>query len=274
MNWQNDYDILDFKDPSYPYIFHKRGHGVFIPHWHDSIEIHCIHTGTGNIVIDSNQYTVKPLDIVCINSLETHWYTTPHQQHYYTLIISPLFVKNCNIDIKNKLLPVLNDPYITQLFEEIKQEDDKQPPYYKTSNKAKIMTLLVHLYRNYTSKDLQFSSTATPPMIVMDILRYIREHYNEDFQIADIGKSIGISTNYLCTCFRRETQITINQYINMLRCNEAKVLLSQGKLSVTEIGTHCGFNSMSYFSKTYRKIIGELPSQTMERVAKKLNTQK
>ena len=70
------------------------------------------------------------------------------------------------------------------------------------------------------------------------------------------------------------TQTTINQYINMLRCNEAKVLLSQGKQSVTEIGTHCGFNSMSYFSKTYRKIIGELPSQTMERVAKKLNTQK
>ena len=269
MNWQNDYDILEFKDPSYPYIFHKSGHGVFIPHWHDSIEIHCIHSGTGNIVIDSNQFTVKPSDIVCINSSETHWYTTPHQQHYYTLIISPHFLKNCNIDIKKKLIPVLNDPYITQLFEEIMQESNNQLPYYETSNRAKIMTLLVHLYRNYKSKDSQITNTQTQIEIVMNILNYIKEHYKEDIQLADIGKSIGLSANYLCTCFRRETQITINKYINTLRCNEAKVLLSQNKLSVTEIGMHCGFNSMSYFSKTYYQIIGELPSQTLERALKK-----
>lgn len=274
MHWQSDYDILDFTDPSYPYRFHKCGHGNFLPHWHNSIEIHGIHTGTGNIVIDSNQFTVKPSDIVCINSSQTHWYTTPHQQHYYTLIISPQFVKNCNIDPEKKLTPLLNDPYATRLFEEIMQEADKQLPYYETSKKAKVMLLLIHLYRNHGTEVPQSANKQPQTEIIIKALNYIRKHYKEDIQISDIGKNVGLSANYLCTCFRRETQTTIKKYINTLRCNDAKKLLSEGKLSVTEVGSHCGFNSMSYFSKTYCKINGELPSKTLERMAQKQHTKK
>ena len=94
----------------------------------------------------------------------------------------------------------------------------------------------------------------------------IEENYSENITINDIGKAVGLSPSYLCACFRNATKTSINRYLNNIRCNEAKRLLTEENISVTEAATQCGFNNMSYFSRMYRNIIGELPSQTLKRV--------
>lgn len=51
-------------------------------------------------------------------------------------------------------------------------------------------------------------------------------------------------------------------YLNMVRCEHARELLQMGKLSVSECASLCGFQNSSYFTKTYKHYIGELPSDT------------
>lgn len=263
------YEPLEFSDASYPYILRKSCYEDFPPHWHDSIEIHSLYKGTNDIVIDSKQYPVEPMDIVCINSSQIHWYAKATRVRYYTLIIHPRFLTKCGISPADLLTPRFKDPYVTQLFEEIIQEDNEQLPYFEAAKKQKIMALLIHLYRNHKSEEVATSELRTRTEIVIKILKYIKEHYAEDISISKIGQAVGISVNYMCHCFREETQTTIKKYINHLRCTEAKNLLSEGKASVTEAGISCGYNNMSYFSKMYHSMIGELPSETLERATEK-----
>lgn len=268
------YEPLEFNDPSYPYILRKSCYEDFPPHWHDSIEIHSLYRGTNKIVLDSKQYSVGESDIVCINSCQIHWYANPTRVRYYTLIIHPRFLKKCGISPTDTLTPHFKDPYVTQLFEEIIKEDNERPPYYESSKKSKIMALLIYLYRNHKSEEVLDSEIGTRTEIVVKILTYIKEHYAEDITLSEIGKAVGLSVNYMCACFRQETQMTIKKYINNLRCIEAKNLLSEGRVSVTEAGMRYGFNNMSYFSKMYYKMIGELPSETLEHATNKPTTSK
>ncbi len=268
------YEPLEFSDVSYPFILHKDCYENFPPHWHDSIEIHAIYKGTNDIVIDSKQYPVEPTDVVCINSSQIHWYAKPTRIRYYTLIIHPRFLKKCGISATDGLTPHFKDPYVTRLFEEIVEEDTKKLPYYEAAKKLKIMDLLIHIYRYHQSEEVTTSELRTQTESVIKILKYIKAHYAEDITVTEIGHAVGLSVNYMCHCFRQETQTTIKKYINNLRCTEAKNLLSEGKISVTEAGMRCGFNNMSYFSKIYGSIMGELPSETLERAKGKTVTGK
>ena len=192
------YEPLDFSDTSYPYILRKDCYEDFPPHWHDSIEIHSVYKGTNDIVIDSHQYPVEPMDIVCINSSQIHWYAKATRLRYYTLIIHPRFLKKCDISLTDSLTPHFKDTYITQLFKEIIEEDNQRLPYFEAAKKQKIMALLIHLFRNHKSKDVPTSELRTQTEIVIKILKYIRAHYAEDITTSEIGQAVGISVNYMC----------------------------------------------------------------------------
>jgi AraC-like DNA-binding protein len=54
---------------------------------------------------------------------------------------------------------------------------------------------------------------------------------------------------------------TLVEYINIVRCEHARELLSSGSFNVGESAEQCGFQDISYFSRIYKKYIGILPSE-------------
>lgn len=267
-----NYEPLDFTDLSFPFIFHRGCAGEFLPHWHDSIEIHYVYQGVETLVVDSHQIPVESTDIVCISSEQIHWYKNQYSHKYHTLIVHPYLLKNLGFDPTDTLIPCFKDTYVTDLFNAIAQEDREKSPYYEASIKAKVISLLVYLYRNYRKNKNDKLTNYEPEIqteIVVKILKYIKKNYSSELTIAKIGNAVGLSTSYLCSCFQKSTKTTINKYINNLRCCKARSMLLAGSTSVTQVALQCGFNNMSYFSKTYSNIIGELPSETLERSSNK-----
>ena len=65
----------------------------------------------------------------------------------------------------------------------------------------------------------------------------------------------------MCRVFKEITCITINHYITQVRLEKAKELLLEDELSIADIAEACGFQSLSYFTKTYKKHYGHSPSQ-------------
>lgn len=72
---------------------------------------------------------------------------------------------------------------------------------------------------------------------------------------------IGCSTSYLTKHFKRETGLTINQYVRYRRMDEAKRLLRYTKYSLGEISSLLGFSSQPYFATTFKKETGITPRQ-------------
>lgn len=76
---------------------------------------------------------------------------------------------------------------------------------------------------------------------------------------ADLARSCGVSYSTLRTAFRAETGTTLGQYHLGLRFAEAKRLLAQTDLTITEIADRTGFCSQKHFSSLFKRKIGLAP---------------
>lgn len=107
-----------------------------------------------------------------------------------------------------------------------------------------------------TLKELRHSET-----IVDKARRFIREHYSEDLSRDEVAASVYITPDYLSRLFKEETGLSINTYLMQVRMEKADELLREGNLTIAEVATQVGFNSLSYFSVVYKKITGHSPSK-------------
>ena len=71
----------------------------------------------------------------------------------------------------------------------------------------------------------------------------------------------GISNGNLCRCFKKETGMTITEYLANLRCTEASRLLKESAYPIQEIAAYVGYLDNNYFVKVLKKKYGLTPSE-------------
>ncbi len=84
-------------------------------------------------------------------------------------------------------------------------------------------------------------------------LVYLHKNYFEPISRPDIAKHIGITEDHLTFCFRQEMGVTPIQYLQRFRIKQAKRLLKESNLSITEIAYNVGFSDSGYFSRIFRR---------------------
>lgn len=90
---------------------------------------------------------------------------------------------------------------------------------------------------------------------------YIEAHLSDpDLSINGIAKATFITYSYLCYCFKRDCGTTINDYITQRRIDTAKQMFLAGARNINRVALEVGYNSNSYFSKSFKKIVGVSPS--------------
>ena len=104
----------------------------------------------------------------------------------------------------------------------------------------------------------------------IDIIRktreFIRANYKKKIKLIDISKAIYLSPYYLSHIFKRETGITLMEYLTKVRIEEAKRLLENTQWNTTRISFEVGCTDQSYFSKVFKKIEGISPSDYRKRM--------
>jgi signal transduction histidine kinase/AraC-like DNA-binding protein len=88
---------------------------------------------------------------------------------------------------------------------------------------------------------------------------YIHQNYAHPIARAEIARDIGVSENYLTQIFHQELGISLWEYINRYRVTQAKELLSQTDHSVSYIASLVGFDDPAYFSRVFRRYVGQSP---------------
>lgn len=82
---------------------------------------------------------------------------------------------------------------------------------------------------------------------------------------------VGVSSEHLCRCFRREFGVTPVEYLTRLKLQSAmRDLLSTGK-SVEHIARDNGFSNGNYFGKVFRRYMGMSPGAYREQQRPGLN---
>lgn len=90
--------------------------------------------------------------------------------------------------------------------------------------------------------------------------RYLRQHFREPVSLEETASRIHYAPAYLSALFRKATGMTYTEYIQHLRIDEAKRLLTITERGVTEIASEVGFNSLTHFNRIFKKLEGCAPS--------------
>ncbi|MFN8356830.1 MAG: AraC family transcriptional regulator [Spirosomataceae bacterium] len=90
------------------------------------------------------------------------------------------------------------------------------------------------------------------------LYRFIEEHYQRKIDIVEVAELCHLSNEAFCRYFKKMTLLTFTQFLNNYRVNQAKMLLHADK-TITETCFECGFESLSYFNRTFKKVTGQSP---------------
>lgn len=262
----SQYELLSYIDPQFPVIFH---HDILSPdeapymlHWHDAIEILYLTSGHCNIINNGSVFLAKPQDIVVFHSKSLHTtYSSDSSCEYDCLIIDNHLCSQFGVPPDDMhVTPIIKDPSVIHFYQNIKKELELELPYYKAAVKGLISELFVCLCRNHaTENDGSDMTLGNKLNMVRASILFIKENYKYPLTVDQICRQAGFSKYYLCRNFKEITGYTVIEYLNIVRCTQAKLLLSTGNYTVSQAAHLCQFNHLSYFSKTYQKYMGALP---------------
>jgi len=95
--------------------------------------------------------------------------------------------------------------------------------------------------------------------LVKYTLAYLHQNYAEDLSRGELANAAGVSEIYLSQIFHQEMGLSLWECLNRLRIQEAKVLLCTGDEPITTIARQVGFGDSAYFSRVFRRIVGQSP---------------
>ncbi len=93
-----------------------------------------------------------------------------------------------------------------------------------------------------------------------NVLSYIKDHYENPITLAELADLAGMSPKYFCRAFSHMTGKTPIEYLNYYRIEQAGEQILLTDRSITDIALGCGFNDMSYFSRTFSRYKGVSPT--------------
>ena len=245
--------------------------GSVVCHWHDELELMKVIRGTVNIKQNERLFTAKEGDIFFFTGGTLHAAEPACKEedvHCISIVFHPDIL--CQSDaIKQKYVdPVLNktlefkDNY--KGYENVSEHFDKLTCVLKNRTDAYELLARAHILSIYSiligsaKKISEPRIQRTSEQIKMAI-SYVNECFEKEITIADLSSVCGISEGHFCRLFKEATLKTPTQYINAVRIRRAAELIRTTDKCITDIAFEVGFNSHSYFTKTFGALLGVTP---------------
>lgn len=266
------------------FINYIHSRDVFVsPHIHTAIEILFIIDGSFRVYADDSEFLLSEGDAVLFRSHTIHrvYPLKDGVSSYYVLKIRPSMI----LDFSSQ---AFGSAYLLQLS--LSSKSSKSLWTREECEANGIRRSLLKLAEDYDRKDYgsDISAKICAAQILLAMLRdtekpqelpaelgpadenlmrriynavvYINSHYTEDLTARECGDRIFMSYSYFSRCFRRITGQSFKDYLNQTRINHAEKLLISSDKSITEVAAECGFNSVSYFICSFKKLKGVTPS--------------
>ena len=96
---------------------------------------------------------------------------------------------------------------------------------------------------------------------VKKAVQYITVNYEKNITVSELSEIANLSPSRFFSVFKTETGTTPIEYKNRIAVRNAKKLLLYSELTIEEICEKLGFNSASYFRRTFKKFTGKSPRE-------------
>jgi AraC-like DNA-binding protein len=236
-------------------------------HYHNTYELYILEQGYHSILINDSIHDITKYDVALLKpnifhkSLQkqdcartciyfTDRFLRLHFTDYSIKALLSCFEKEV-ISLNKEIFPKLKK--LLMLLEKEKVSDVNNHIFIFLAD------ILNILNDNKNSKRAEHLPSAHKNFA--PVLSYINENYNKITSLEEISDRFYISKFYLCRLFKETTGLTLIQYLNNIKLQNACNMLINTDLSISDIGTACGFNSTMYFCKIFKQALSLTPSE-------------
>lgn len=145
---------------------------------------------------------------------------------------------------------------VERLADEMERECESDEPGKEVALRAKLLEMMVYLSRAYTSSD---TTEAHALLRVGNVIGALENDYSRDWKLDELLNIAHMSRSNLMRVFRKATGQTPIEYLVRLRIQKSMEMLRNTDLTITEIALEVGFNDSNYFTRQFRRILGESP---------------
>jgi AraC-like DNA-binding protein/ligand-binding sensor protein len=150
---------------------------------------------------------------------------------------------------------------------EIRKAWEKNPliPPEKYNAIVRLLTFFGDQLSALSNQLMTERNNAEPPL-VLKAREYIDKHKTEQLSLANVAKAAGASVFHFCKVFHKATGLKFTDYIARVRLEDARNRLLNPNLRISEIAYDVGFQSLTQFNRTFKRVFGQSPSEFRARV--------
>ncbi len=231
----------------------------YTANWHHNLEIQLCCEGNGFVTLDGKQSEISAGDIIVVNYDTIHFTGTDGHLKYHCIIIDNDFCLKSGINCSDiRFESIFRDQALSDTVSDIvsafKNADDI---CYKAKLQYLVLKILI-LLRTHHTKNISAQKHNKYFKGVKDAISYIQNNYDKKITLSALAKETYIDKYTLSKKFKEYTGITVVEYINSYRCNTAMKMIQNGE-QICTAAKKCGFNNVSFFTKTFKKHTGHLP---------------
>ena len=234
--------------------------------WHKNIEILYITGGEGAVRNGSEDMVAREGDLFVVNSNDFHQVKSKTGIDFSYLIIDESFCTENGIATAELLFE--RHPCEEETVKLYLAAGDAVDAVAKSSSptalphaRLAVLTFLLHLCEHHAvPRPQEKKEASSAEEYVKTTVTYLADHFAEPQSLEALAALSGISKHHLARLFKQYTGESVFSHLTRLRLRHAEAALSGGA-SVTEAALTAGFESLSYFSRTYKRLYGHAPSK-------------
>jgi AraC-like DNA-binding protein/ligand-binding sensor protein len=144
---------------------------------------------------------------------------------------------------------------------EIRKAWEKNPliPPDRYNATVRLLTFFAEQLSALGNQIVLEEQNAEPPL-VLRAREYIDKHKAEQLSLADVAKAAGASVFHFCKVFHKATGLKFTDYVARVRLEDARNRLLNPNLRVSEIAYDVGFQSLTQFNRTFKRVFGQSPT--------------
>ena len=244
-------------------------------HFHDSIEITLLIKGTCHQIINGTEYFMPTYTYTIMWRQDYHkFYDFSEDNLLYNLMISPSLLpesvlkkleatpsdKICTLpkEVGKTVISILDTLAQSQTF------DHAYMPRLVASLCVNLIDIFFYHYKTHPTSKIVSSES-----IIQNALIYINAHYTESLSLQDIANHANCNASHLSEYFHKKMNMTIKQYITILRIKRAKKLLVTTTAPISSISYESGFPSIASFNRNFLEQENISPTAYRKKLAPK-----
>lgn len=250
-------------------IEHRGNESNVLLHWHQAVEIDLVLAGSANYVISGKHKTAKAGDIVLINANEIHGVSsieTSAETSAVTLLLPYQFLETQLPNFQFIWLTInQTDKTYPQLITAIKKlatiEPEPNDSLLRLRQQSALYMVLYLLLKHFsTYRDVPNNLHGTPQQQELaKVIAFLTDNSRQALTLTQVANEMHLSVGYLSRLFTQQMQVSLMQYLQLIRLQDAYQLLTTTDTAIAAIADIAGFSNVKSFRTLFIKVYSQNP---------------